>query len=457
MKPSNAFKLKPLLLAASLATSGSAWAQAAGVTNEAVLQRIEALAREIEQLKAQLKASEARAQQPAPAPVAAASAAPAAAREGAAARSGSVEGEAEGVDIVKTARATLNFYGMVDVGAEQLIGTLANNKDANAVRVSNGMITPHFGVRGNGVLVGGLRGLFNLEGSFAPDNGTSGIGGRLFGRQSWVGLSGRFGTVRAGRQYTMVRVGWEDANPYGTGNQGLRLLDPRISNPRSDNSISYLGKWGPVSAGLSYGTGWDAVNGNSSNTGPANAAGSNCPGEVPDNGSQCKALSAGVKFDGSSWGIAASYEKLNGGTANTFGGLTSPARTDTRAVLGGYYLIKGGPKLAAGWIDRKNLGNTTTPKSDMYWLQAVGIPLGGSYFVDALAAELKYENSANKATLVNLRGRYVLSQDTTLYVAVSNMDNSGTLALPATASTPLPTPKAGDKQTSVIGGVLYRF
>jgi predicted porin len=455
MKQSKAFKLKPLLLAASLATSGSAWAQAAGTTNEAVLQRIEALAREIEQLKAQLKASEARAQ--APAPAAAAPPASASAPGAAAKKSGSAEGEAEGVDIVKTARATLNFYGMVDVGAEQVIGTLANGRDANAVRVSNGMITPHFGIRGDGVLVGGLRGLFNLEGSFAPDNGTSGIGGRLFGRQSWVGLSGRFGTVRAGRQYTMVRVGWEDANPYGTGNQGLRLLDPRISNPRSDNSISYRGKWGPVSAGVSYGTGWDAVNGNSSNTGPANAAGANCPGEVPDNGSRCKAIAAGVEFEGGSWGVAVSHEKLNGGTANTFGGLTSPERTDTRTVLGGYYLIKGGPKLAAGWIDRKNLGNASTPKSDMYWLQAVGIPLGGSFFADALVAELKYENSANKASLINLRGRYVLSQDTTLYVAVSNMDNSGTLALPATASTPAPAPKAGEKQTSVIAGVLYRF
>jgi len=187
----------------------------------------------------------------------------------------------------------------------------------------------------------------------------------------------------------------------------------------------------------------------------ANSAGADCPGEVPSNPRQCHEGSAGLKYDGGSWGLTSAYEKLRGGTSATYGGLTSPTLTDTRFVLGGYLKLPGGTKLTAGWIQRDNEGSKT-PKSDMYWTQAV-VPIGSGFFFDGLLGELKYEDSANKATLVNLRGRYVVSKDTTLYVTGALMNNDGALALPATASTPAPTPVAGGKQGSVITGILYKF
>lgn len=460
MKRANAKTITPLLVAATLAAGAPAWAQ--GSNNEAVLKRIEALSREIEELKAQVKASNAKANQ-AQEQVRALAARPAtpplqqSAEEGLSRQATRelVGEEVEGIDLIRTPRASLKFYGMIDVGVEALNGTLADKNTTTAARISNGIVTPHFGLIGNGDLTQGLQGSFNLEGSFAPDNGTSGIGGRLFGRQAWVGLTGRYGTVRLGRQYTMVRTGWEDANPYGTGNQGLRLLDPRISNPRADNSITYLAKWGPVTAGVNYSSGWDAVNGNSANAGPANSAGANCAGEVPDAKNQCKEWSAGAKYDGAWWGVATSYERLYGGTATTFGGLISPNKTDRRTVLGGYMKLKGGTKLTAGWVGRENQGSTT-PHSDMYWMEGI-VPLGGPWFLDGLVAQLKYKNSPNKASLLNLRARYELTKDTTLYFTAAFMDNGGTLALPATASTPAPTPLAGAHQTSVIAGVRYKF
>lgn len=464
MKKPNAKSARQLFLAASLVTTASAWAQGTEPPGDAVLKRIDALMQEIQQLKAQVKANEEKTAADMKALSTTTAARPVAqpvdkSAEGLsrdASQALAAAGEPDGIDLVKSTKANLKLYGMIDVGAEALTGsTLTNGTDARSIRVSNGMVTPHFGLLGNGELVKGLQASFNLEGSFAPDNGTSGIGGRLFGRQSWVALSGGFGTVRFGRQYTMVRMGWEDANPYGTGNQGLRLLDPRISNPRADNSISYLGKWGPVSAGINVSNGWDAVNGNSSNTGPANNAGANCPGEVPGAKGQCKEWSVGAKYDGRDWGVAAAYEKLHGGTTATFGGLTSPSKTDERSVIGAYLKLKGGTKLAVGWLARDNMGSTT-PKSNMYWVESI-VPLGGPWFVDGLLAQLKYDNSPNKASLLNLRGRYVLTKETTLYATVAYMDNSGTLALPATASTPLPIPMAGGNQTSVIAGVLYKF
>jgi predicted porin len=343
------------------------------------------------------------------------------------------------------------IYGSLDMGLEAVSGKLPSTSERDtAIRVSNGMSTPHFGFRGSEDLGGGLKAAFNLEASFAPDNGSFGHGGRAFGRQSWVGLSGPFGTVRLGRQYTMFRYGFEDANPFGYGNHGLRLLEPRISNPRADNSITYLGKWGPINAGVNYSTGWDAVNGN-----PANAAAANCPGEATDK-KQCREWSLYTEYDAGTWGVATAYERLYGGTSATFGGLTSPDKTDTRFVLGARMQLTSGTKLAAGWIKRNNEGVAATPKSDMYWVQGV-VPVGGPWFVDGILAHLKYDNSSNKATLVNLRGRYVLSKRTSLYLSAAHIDNGGTLALSATGSTPAIRPAAGTSQTSVIAGVVHFF
>ncbi len=345
--------------------------------------------------------------------------------------------------------SNVQLYGALDQGVEAINGTFANNQ-GSSVRISNGIITPHWGLRGSEDLGGGMRASFNLEGSFTLDDGTVGLGGRLFGRQAHVDLSGRFGTVSIGRQYTMVRFGWTGANPFGTGNQGLKLLDPRISNPRADNGITYVGNWGAFSAGVNYSTGWDNVNGN-----PATVAAANCPGEST-NRRQCRAWSAGAKYEGGNWGVATAYERLYGGTSATFGGLTSPDKTDSRFVLTGHMKLRGTGALAVGWIRRDNMGTPATPKSDMGWVQAV-VPVARNWFLDGMLAELKYKDSANKAVLVNLRARYFLSKRTNLYVTAAHMDNSGTLSLSATGSTPALRPVAGGSETSVIAGIVHRF
>jgi predicted porin len=346
----------------------------------------------------------------------------------------------------------IKFYGIVDAGLEAVNGTNATTKQNDTIyRVSNGMITPHFGWKGSEDLGNGLKAEFNLEGSFQPDTGVSGIGPRLFGRQSWVGLSGSFGTIRIGRQYTMVRYGFADANPYGTGNQGLRLLDERISNPRADNSVTYIVNAGNFSAGVNYSLGRDGVSAT-----PATSAAATCPGEAVDD-RQCREWSVGAKYNAHTWGIATSYERMYGGTAATYGGLTSPDKTDTRFVVGAYMSLNNGAKLTAGLIKRNNEGTPATPKSDLFWVEGLGLAHIGRLSFDGLLAELKYDNSPNKAVLVNVRALYSLSKRTTLYVTAANMDNSGTLAQSATASIPAIKPVPGGSLTSVITGIKHVF
>ncbi|SAL06005.1 porin [Caballeronia calidae] len=59
-----------------------------------------------------------------------------------------------------------------------------------------------WGVKGQEDLGGGMKAIFQLENGFDPGTGRLNQGGREFGRQAYVGLSGnQWGTVTLGRQY----------------------------------------------------------------------------------------------------------------------------------------------------------------------------------------------------------------------------------------------------------------
>ncbi|WP_232221378.1 porin [Burkholderia sp. WSM2232] len=340
----------------------------------------------------------------------------------------------------------VTMYGLIDQGVEY-VNNAAKGKDiTDAYRMGDGTATSYFGIRGSEDLGGGTKAIFDLQGGFMPANGTSRQGGRLFGRQSYVGLDGTYGRLTFGRQYTMRFFATSFINPFGTGAQGLTTLDNGIANARADNSVSYRYFLGSFEAGVNYSFGRDAVAGNS-------AAASNCPGQTtPSN--QCREYSAMLKYDRHTWGLATSYERNYGGTSATFGGLTSPKLTDSRFTLGGYFKISKA-KVGVGWIRRDDEG-LSTPKSNLFWLTGV-VPVTPFIYVDGMVAHLKYDHSHDKALVLVLRGEYILSKRTFLYLTGEHIHNYGNLALGATTITPVPTPPAGGSQISIIAGIRHTF
>ncbi|BEU26002.1 porin [Paraburkholderia caribensis] len=358
------------------------------------------------------------------------------------------QGEDEAAEASKPAGASMvTIYGLIDQGVEY-VNNVAKGKNAttNAYRMGDGTATSYFGIRGSEDLGGGTKAIFDLQGGFMPSNGTSRQGGRLFGRQSYVGLDGKFGRLTFGRQYTMRFFATSFINPFGTGAQGLTTLDNGIANARADNSVSYRYFLGDFEGGVNYSFGRDAVNGNS-------AAASNCPGQTtPSN--QCREYSAMVKYEGHFWGVASSYERNYGGTSATWGGLTSPKLTDSRFTLGGYFKISKA-KFGVGWIRRDDEG-ISTPKSNLFWVTGT-VPVTPFVYVDGMVAQLKYDHSPNKALVLVLRGEYLLSKRTFLYLTGERIHNYGNLALAATTITPVPTPPPGSSQISVIAGIRHTF
>ncbi len=89
------------------------------------------------------------------------------------------------------AQGSITLYGVVDAGVEFLtnVPNAATGGSNNAVRMSAGNLsTSRWGLRGAEDLGGGLKAVFTLENGFDLDTGSANQGGRLFGRQAFVGL-----------------------------------------------------------------------------------------------------------------------------------------------------------------------------------------------------------------------------------------------------------------------------
>jgi len=346
------------------------------------------------------------------------------------------------------AASSVTVYGLLDEGVQYLNHAVSGNSSGTVYEVGAGMTTSYLGFRGTEDLGGGLKVIWNLEAGISPNTGTSLQGGRLFGRQSWVGVEGRFGRLTLGRQYTMKSYATAPINMFGTGAQGITTFDPGVANPRADNAVSYrVSLTKELEAGVNYSFGRDGVAGT-----PVSAAASNCAGETTT-WKQCKEASAMVKYTAADWGLSSAWERNNGGTAATFGGLTSPARSDSRLIVGGYRQINK-LKLAVGLIKRNNEG-IATPKSNLVWV--MGTLAAGSVTYDAMLAQLKYQDSPNKGVAIGLRAAYALSRRTALYVTAEHMQNSGSLAISASTLIPVANPVAGGSQLSVITGIKHSF
>lgn len=344
--------------------------------------------------------------------------------------------------------SSVTVYGLIDEGVQYLNNVAQGKTTVDNFKVGAGTATSYFGMRGREDLGGGVHAIFDLQGGFAPNNGTSSQGGRLFGRQAYVGLDGKYGRLTLGRQYTMRFFATSPINPFGTGAQGITTLDNGIADARADNSISYRYQAGGLDAGVNWSFGRDAVAGT-----PVNVAASNCPGETTPS-TQCREYSAMLKYEVPFGGVTTAYERNYGGTSATYGGLTSPKLTDSRFILGGYVNIYKA-RIGIGWIRRDDEG-IATPKSNLIWISSV-VPVTPAFFIDSMVAQLKYDRSPDKALVLVLRARYFLSKRTSIYLTGERIKNGGKLALSASTMAPIANPLPGGSQISVIAGIRHQF
>jgi predicted porin len=316
---------------------------------------------------------------------------------------------AAGAASAQTANVTL--YGVVDT---YLANIRANNggKSLNVLD-AGGLSGSRWGLRGAEDLGGGLKAVFTIESGFDSSTGSLGQGGRLFGRQAYVGLNGGFGSLTVGRQYAPIfYVGCSAdldcySNPSVVTNQFL-LIDS-TTTLRIDNSVIYK----------------------SPNMGGFTVQGMYAFGEV-----------AGTSSGGRTLGLNAEYSNGPIYAGIGWGDRKNAAGVGiARNVLAGASYNFGVASLSATYFQFNNPA-TSAPKLKAFHVGGM-VPLG-AFSVIAQIGQLK-QGSAKQSDFM-IGGDYTLSKRTNLYARYLNANNN--------ASSAFDIPGMGGAVGSGAGGAL---
>ena len=150
------------------------------------------------------------------------------------------------------AQSSVTLFGVVDAGVSYQSATSRNaitgitSKQSQWSLANSGYNSSRIGFRGTEDLGGGLAASFWLEAPITNDDGATGIAN--FNRRSTVSLSGGFGEVRLGRDYTATF--WNDTvfDPFGTNGSGTNVISTvggstGIGNSnyaRASNMVAYF-------------------------------------------------------------------------------------------------------------------------------------------------------------------------------------------------------------------------
>jgi len=166
-----------------------------------------------------------------------------------------------------SAQSSVTMYGIVDVGIQWnkqgrvLPGATAPTQESGFTLDGGNQSGNRLGVRGAEYLGRDWSAVFDLEMGFNIDTGTSGQGGRLFGRQAYAGFrQAKAGTFVAGR-IAAPSSGTGDfdlfgnVDPFGTGFGPLGLQGTFIpsNSQRFDNAAIWASpSWGGFKAAAMY-------------------------------------------------------------------------------------------------------------------------------------------------------------------------------------------------------------
>jgi len=169
---------------------------------------------------------------------------------------------------VASAQSSVTLYGAVDAA---LSGSTVDGGANRTGMINSGYGSSKLGFMGTEDLGGGLKANFKLEGGLANDNGTgkgantnnqntgaaaavAGGQGLVFGRFSYVGLSGGWGEVRLGRDYIstfLIQVSVDPMNTNGVADALSLLFRGGSSTGQATvaNASNMIGYTTPVIAG----------------------------------------------------------------------------------------------------------------------------------------------------------------------------------------------------------------
>jgi predicted porin len=317
-----------------------------------------------------------------------------------------------------SAQTSTTVYGVLDAGVsiEQPDSSIPNA--GNRTALQSGISTPsRIGFQGSEDFGGSLKAIFQLEAGILIDNGQNEDTGTLFNRSSWLGLSGDFGSVMVGRQFTPMYNAVYQLDPFSLGMAGnagnimhlgganfngnvlIGGNNPALLNgggsQAQNSSMRYISQsWNNFSLEFNYGMGGQA--GNTSDGSETGATINYINGPVMllvsydginalNNGNSLKTTLVGGSINWTEFGV--------------------PLKTNI-----GYQTNNGSDLIGGNGVDSTNL------------LLGLRIPMGPHEVLFSYIHS-DNKNSGGKADQFALGYTYALSKRTTLYTSVGEINN----------------------------------
>jgi predicted porin len=283
------------------------------------------------------------------------------------------------------AQTNVTVYGIVDAG----LVTERGRPDGGLTKVGSGIASgSRLGFSGKEDLGNGIAAVFAIENGFNADTGAVGQGGVLFGRQAMVGLTGAFGALTLGRQYTpYYRTLRDVGDPFGAVSLAGRSGNIMTLNTRADNMVIYAS---PVLNGVRVDLGYGA-------------------GEIAGDSSKNRTMSAALGYVKGALKIQGAYHRVD-----------NPAGTDAvrNTLIAASYKFA---RLTAHLSHARNDGLASADSHDT--LAGISVAFGRHKL---LLSHIRHEDRTGSGQDARQWGAgylYALSKRTDLYAAYAIISN----------------------------------
>ena len=360
------------------------------------------------------------------------------------------------------AQSSVTMFGVVDAGVGSIRATGAGHTTG---MISGENSTSRLGFRGKEDLGDGLAASFWLEGQVLNDtgNGANQSSGFDFTRQSTVSLSGNFGEVRLGRDFTptfLTMITYDTSGNRGFGT--IEVLGASAGGVaglngqnRVSNSVAYFL---PASLGGIYGNAQVSFGERSSTqTRVANA-----------NGISSSAASAITDKTGNHFGGRIGYANGTLDVSGAYSKFHDAVRTVGTSFYAADYEIANigasynfGIVKPAAFFQQDKIAGTAGIAEFKLNTFAVGAtaPLGAGV-LRAQLSRYDFKNTGNDANKISLGYVYSLSKRTALYADVARIKNKGSATYSFTnlsGSLASGAPVGGGSATGFAVGLKHSF
>jgi predicted porin len=328
------------------------------------------------------------------------------------------------------AQSSVTLYGLIDAGLTYTskTGDVAPDTGHQFSFTDSGLSTSNFGLQGTEDLGSGLKAEFKLESGF--NIGTGGYNdsnGNFFGRQAYVGLTGGFGEVKAGLQYSPFFLALYENDPRELSQTGSSLL-MYLSNVAATgiftpNALSYTSPvlWG-FQGSMLYSFGGVA-------------------GDFEDG----RQYSASLKYDNGTLMVNASFFDSNASTGTPVSPVPTQMAFEGRQLGASYKIGKLTAKASFASYKYGVVSNNVYGGGlDFLALPELDLNAGAWYEQDR-------HDTENHALLAGVGASYFLSRATTLYAQLAVVNNHGPLMNTGISVTDALTGVTGTTTGATIG------